>query len=198
MSEHALFYVPNCSNVVKNKLFSVQIPCATLRDVINYLVEKTDGVLVPLIIEEAYEKNICTYKKCFHLTLLFTPSTKRLDSYKLVLFFPAFIRADYENGETTVQQPLPNPPSLPPKPGILSTDAKKKKKHKRNHTHVQPLSYSRCLTDLFALALLCIQALGNSSSTNEWVNLGLYPRHSGTKCSYFILCLIISTYDNTH
>uniref|UniRef100_A0A4W6D5U5 Signal transducing adaptor family member 2b n=1 Tax=Lates calcarifer TaxID=8187 RepID=A0A4W6D5U5_LATCA len=62
------------------------IPCATLRDVINYLVEKTDGVLVPLIIEEAYEKNI------------------------------SFIRADYENGETTVQQPPPNPPSLPPKP----------------------------------------------------------------------------------
>ncbi|XP_078115465.1 signal-transducing adaptor protein 1-like [Sander vitreus] len=34
------------------------VPCATLHDVINYLVEKTDRVLIPLIIEEAYEKNI--------------------------------------------------------------------------------------------------------------------------------------------
>uniref|UniRef100_A0A8D0CQG6 Signal transducing adaptor family member 2b n=1 Tax=Sander lucioperca TaxID=283035 RepID=A0A8D0CQG6_SANLU len=36
------------------------VPCATLHDVINYLVEKTDGVLIPLIIEGAYEKNIST------------------------------------------------------------------------------------------------------------------------------------------
>ncbi|XP_030288995.1 signal-transducing adaptor protein 1-like [Sparus aurata] len=65
------------------------VPCATLHDVINYLVEKTDGVLIPLIIEEQYEKNI------------------------------SFIRSDNENGEKSVQQAPSNlvPPALPPKPG---------------------------------------------------------------------------------
>ncbi|XP_036970118.1 signal-transducing adaptor protein 1-like [Acanthopagrus latus] len=64
------------------------VPCATLHDVIDYLVEKTDGVLIPLIIEEQYEKNI------------------------------SFIRSDNENGEKSVQQAPPNlvPPALPPKP----------------------------------------------------------------------------------
>nr|XP_046248010.1 signal-transducing adaptor protein 1-like [Scatophagus argus] len=62
--------------------------CATLHDVIKYLVENTGGVLIPLIMEEAYEKNI------------------------------SFIRADKENGEKSIQQALPNPvpPSVPPKP----------------------------------------------------------------------------------
>ncbi|XP_042369544.1 signal-transducing adaptor protein 2-like, partial [Plectropomus leopardus] len=70
------------------------VPCATLRDVINYLVEKTDRVLIPLIIEEQYEKNI------------------------------SFIRSDNENGERSVQQASSNlnlqsvpskPPALPPR-----------------------------------------------------------------------------------
>ncbi|XP_054458999.1 signal-transducing adaptor protein 1-like [Anoplopoma fimbria] len=73
------------------------VSCATLHDVINYLVENTDGVLIPLIIEDAYEKNL------------------------------SFIRKDRENGERSVQQAplnltppnlvLPNldPPSLPTK-----------------------------------------------------------------------------------
>ncbi|XP_071343522.1 signal-transducing adaptor protein 1-like [Trachinotus anak] len=64
------------------------VPCATLHDVITYLVEKTDGVLIPLIIEEHYEKNI------------------------------SFIQSDNENGEKSVQQAPSNlvPPSVPPKP----------------------------------------------------------------------------------
>ena len=49
----------------------MQVPCTTLHDVINYLVEKTDRVLIPLILEEAYEKNICMYE---HFTLSFTSS----------------------------------------------------------------------------------------------------------------------------
>ncbi|XP_074491989.1 signal-transducing adaptor protein 1-like [Sebastes fasciatus] len=65
------------------------VPCATLHDVINYLVEKTDRVLIPLIMEEPYEKNI------------------------------SFIRSDKENGETSVHQAPSNtatlPPTLPPK-----------------------------------------------------------------------------------
>ncbi|XP_073333053.1 signal-transducing adaptor protein 1-like [Pagrus major] len=66
----------------------IPVPCATLHDVVNYLVEKTDGVLIPLIIEEQYEKNI------------------------------SFIRSDNENGEKSVQQAPSNlvPPALPPKP----------------------------------------------------------------------------------
>lgn len=46
--------------IVDRKCFSAQVPCATLHDVIAFLVEKTEGVLVPLAIEEAYEKSICT------------------------------------------------------------------------------------------------------------------------------------------
>ncbi|KAB5567115.1 hypothetical protein PHYPO_G00229040 [Pangasianodon hypophthalmus] len=34
------------------------IPCPTLHDVINYLMEKTGGVFKPLILEQTYEKNI--------------------------------------------------------------------------------------------------------------------------------------------
>lgn len=41
------------------EFFCLQVPCATLHEVINYLVEKTEGVLIPLIMEEPYEKNIC-------------------------------------------------------------------------------------------------------------------------------------------
>ncbi|XP_008296066.1 signal-transducing adaptor protein 1-like [Stegastes partitus] len=64
------------------------VHCDTLHEVIDYLVEKTDRVLVPLIIEEAYEKNI------------------------------SFIQSDNENGERSVHQALPNvaPPSVPRKP----------------------------------------------------------------------------------
>ncbi|XP_028258665.1 signal-transducing adaptor protein 2-like [Parambassis ranga] len=66
---------------------NIPVPCATLHDVIDYLVKETDGVLIPLIFEEPYEKNI------------------------------SFIRSDNENGEMSVQQALSNPPpSIPPKP----------------------------------------------------------------------------------
>ncbi|MCI4380523.1 hypothetical protein PGIGA_G00240910 [Pangasianodon gigas] len=34
------------------------IPCPTLHDVINYLIEKTGGVFKPLILEQTYEKRI--------------------------------------------------------------------------------------------------------------------------------------------
>ncbi|XP_075943406.1 signal-transducing adaptor protein 1-like [Anarhichas minor] len=65
----------------------VPVPCATLHDVINYLVENTEGVLTPLITEELYEANI------------------------------SFIRKDHENGEINVQQAPTNlvPPSVPTK-----------------------------------------------------------------------------------
>ncbi|KAM6939324.1 signal-transducing adaptor protein 1-like [Lycodopsis pacificus] len=65
----------------------VPVPCATLHDVINYIVENTDGVLTPLITEELYEKNI------------------------------SFIHKDHENGEINVQQAPTNlvQPSVPTK-----------------------------------------------------------------------------------
>ncbi|XP_026201694.1 signal-transducing adaptor protein 2-like isoform X2 [Anabas testudineus] len=64
------------------------VSCSTLHDVISYLVEKTDGVLIPLIIEEPYEKSI------------------------------SFIRSDKENGEMSIQETISKvvPPSVPPKP----------------------------------------------------------------------------------
>ncbi|XP_029905182.1 signal-transducing adaptor protein 1 [Myripristis murdjan] len=65
------------------------IPCATLHDVINYLVEKTSGTLIPLIMENAYDSNIL------------------------------FIHSNEENGEKSVQCALSNPvlsQTLPPKP----------------------------------------------------------------------------------
>lgn len=62
--------------------------CATLHNVINYLVVKTDGFLTPLILlEEVYEKTI------------------------------SFIGKDFENGERSVQQAVSGlvPPSPPPR-----------------------------------------------------------------------------------
>lgn len=44
----------------------LQVACATLHEVINYLVEKTEGVLIPLIMEEPYEKNICMWITSSH------------------------------------------------------------------------------------------------------------------------------------
>ncbi|XP_063323772.1 signal-transducing adaptor protein 2-like [Pelmatolapia mariae] len=66
-----------------------KVTCDTLHDVISYLVTSTDGVLIPLIIEEPYEKKL------------------------------SYISSDNENGEKSVQQPSQKgpPPSLPPKPG---------------------------------------------------------------------------------
>ncbi|XP_006809452.1 signal-transducing adaptor protein 1-like [Neolamprologus brichardi] len=65
-----------------------KVTCDTLHDVISYLVTSTDGVLIPLIIEEPYEKKL------------------------------SYISSDNENGEKSVQQPSQKgpPPSLPSKP----------------------------------------------------------------------------------
>ncbi|XP_042617953.1 signal-transducing adaptor protein 1-like isoform X1 [Cyprinus carpio] len=71
------------------------ITCETLHDVINCLLEKTNGVLVPLLMEEHYEKNI------------------------------TFIETDKENGERNVlcpKVPSPAPPMPPPKPAFVETE----------------------------------------------------------------------------
>uniref|UniRef100_A0A3Q4I4E9 Signal transducing adaptor family member 2b n=1 Tax=Neolamprologus brichardi TaxID=32507 RepID=A0A3Q4I4E9_NEOBR len=70
-----------------------KVTCDTLHDVISYLVTSTDGVLIPLIIEEPYEKKL------------------------------SYISSDNENGEKSVQQPSqkgppPSLPSKPPKPDV--------------------------------------------------------------------------------
>uniref|UniRef100_A0A3B5LIV3 Signal transducing adaptor family member 2a n=1 Tax=Xiphophorus couchianus TaxID=32473 RepID=A0A3B5LIV3_9TELE len=68
------------------------IPCATLHDVIDALVEKTAGTLQPFLLEEPYEENI------------------------------TYVSANDENGEkilhTAPSSPLPRVPALPPKQGF--------------------------------------------------------------------------------
>lgn len=40
------------------EIFFLQIPCATLHEVIDALVDKTAGTLQPFLLEEPYEENI--------------------------------------------------------------------------------------------------------------------------------------------
>lgn len=103
--------------IVDTKCFSVQVSCATLHDVITYLVEKTEGQFVPLIIEEVYEKSICTSGTVFHLP--FIGSELIFNRFCLP---SAFVRSDNENGEKSVEQaPVhPVPPPVPAKPGRSS------------------------------------------------------------------------------
>ncbi|KAM9719458.1 signal-transducing adaptor protein 2a isoform 1-T1 [Menidia menidia] len=65
------------------------IPCATLHEVIDALVEKTAGTLQPFLLEEPYEENI------------------------------TYVSANDENGErilhTAPSSPIPKAPALPPK-----------------------------------------------------------------------------------
>uniref|UniRef100_A0A1A8QW45 Signal transducing adaptor family member 2a n=1 Tax=Nothobranchius rachovii TaxID=451742 RepID=A0A1A8QW45_9TELE len=65
------------------------IPCATLHEVIDALVERTAGTLQPFLLEEPYEENI------------------------------TYVSANDENGErilhTAPSSPLPKAPALPPK-----------------------------------------------------------------------------------
>ncbi|XP_035271813.1 signal-transducing adaptor protein 2-like isoform X1 [Anguilla anguilla] len=67
------------------------IPCATLHDVIDLLVERTSGALRPLILEESYDENI------------------------------TFVHSNAENGERNLQcasgRPSRPAPVPPPKPG---------------------------------------------------------------------------------
>ncbi|KAM6962602.1 signal-transducing adaptor protein 2-like [Aplochiton taeniatus] len=63
------------------------IPCATLHDVVNCVVEKTGGVLSPLLMEGTYDESIM------------------------------FVQSDEENGEKSLQCAADTgPPALPPKP----------------------------------------------------------------------------------
>ncbi|KAJ8374449.1 hypothetical protein SKAU_G00050290 [Synaphobranchus kaupii] len=66
------------------------IPCATLENVISYMVEMSSGTLRPLILEEMYDKSI------------------------------TFVQANDENGEKSLQCANPSPPIPPPKPGRLT------------------------------------------------------------------------------
>ncbi|CAL1592844.1 unnamed protein product [Knipowitschia caucasica] len=69
------------------------ILCATLHDVINFFIHKTEGLLTPLVLEKTYERRI------------------------------SFIQSDNENGERSIQRPSssPLPPNVPPKPVQVPT-----------------------------------------------------------------------------
>ncbi|XP_073674827.1 signal-transducing adaptor protein 2b isoform X2 [Garra rufa] len=68
------------------------ITCKTLHDVVNCLLEKTNGVLEPLVMEDFYAKSI------------------------------TFTDTDKENGERSVQCAKPSPPVTPPKPAFAESD----------------------------------------------------------------------------
>ncbi|XP_060934883.1 signal-transducing adaptor protein 1-like [Limanda limanda] len=87
---------------------NIPVHCDTLRDVIDYLVESTDRALVPLIVEEQYEKNIF------------------------------YIRSDRENGEKSVQPALSiiKLPMLPPKPVALKVPTPERAPSPVELTHV--------------------------------------------------------------
>ncbi|XP_059359837.1 signal-transducing adaptor protein 2b isoform X1 [Carassius carassius] len=100
------------------------ITCETLHDVINCLLEKTNGVLVPLLMEEHYEKNITFVEtdnengeRSLHCPKVPSP-TPPVPPQK-----PALAVIDNENDEVIVQcpkVPSPTPPVPPPKP-VLNT-----------------------------------------------------------------------------
>lgn len=60
-SQPHFLHVTDRSVVVKQLFFSVQVHCDTLQDVVTYLVDATDGILIPLIIEGHYEKIVSMY-----------------------------------------------------------------------------------------------------------------------------------------
>ncbi|XP_034051893.1 signal-transducing adaptor protein 2a isoform X1 [Gymnodraco acuticeps] len=87
------------------------IPCATLHEVIDALVEKTAGTLQPFLLEEPYEENI------------------------------TYVSANDENGErilhTAPSSPLPKAPALPPKQG-LSRSQKTTCRHSQTDRSIHP------------------------------------------------------------
>ncbi|XP_051557697.1 signal-transducing adaptor protein 2-like isoform X3 [Myxocyprinus asiaticus] len=89
------------------------IPCPTLHDVINALVEKTAGTLQPFILEEPYEENI------------------------------TFVSSNDENGERTLHcapaGPVSRAPALPPKQ--VGTDKWTLRSHTRSPSS-SPRSFS--------------------------------------------------------
>ncbi|XP_050972771.1 signal-transducing adaptor protein 2b isoform X2 [Labeo rohita] len=91
------------------------ITCETLHDVVNCMLEKTNGVLVPLLMEDFYAKSFAeTDKENGERSVQCSKSSSPVLPPK-----PAFLDSDDENGETIVccpQVPSPTPPVPPPKP----------------------------------------------------------------------------------
>ncbi|XP_026098770.1 signal-transducing adaptor protein 1-like isoform X1 [Carassius auratus] len=92
------------------------ITCETLHDVVNCMLKKSNGVYVPLLMEEHYEKSITfieTNKENGERNVLCpkAPSpTPPVPPPK-----PAFVETKHENGETSVHLPrCPSPTPLPP------------------------------------------------------------------------------------
>ncbi|CAG5864656.1 unnamed protein product [Menidia menidia] len=90
------------------------VPCATLHQVVTFMVESTKGSLVPLNMEEPYEKSISECSRP-HVVFPCSPNTHTTNGGSPTL--AAFISSDCESGERT-RHALPdsNPPAVPPKP----------------------------------------------------------------------------------
>ncbi|XP_043103525.1 signal-transducing adaptor protein 2b [Puntigrus tetrazona] len=93
------------------------INCETLHDVVNCLLEKTNGVLEPLVMEKHYDENI-TFTETdkengeSRLHCPRVPSTTPPEPPPK----PALAEVDNESCETRVQAPSTTPPVPPPKP----------------------------------------------------------------------------------
>lgn len=103
-------------------LLFAQVHLDTLHDVIAYMVEKTEGYLIPLDMEGQYDKNICTsifvhpLPPNAHYSSQLNITIKSIH----VLPFTAFIAADNENGERTQHLLLDSAPAKEdPVPGTV-------------------------------------------------------------------------------
>uniref|UniRef100_A0A3P9LGN5 Signal transducing adaptor family member 2b n=1 Tax=Oryzias latipes TaxID=8090 RepID=A0A3P9LGN5_ORYLA len=85
------------------------VHCDSLHDVITHLVEQTNGVLVPLIIEGPYERNFCMHKQycSFIYDYLHPNELMKVICFSFFMTWTAFIASDAESGERT-EKPLPN------------------------------------------------------------------------------------------
>ena len=129
-----------------------QIPCATLHEVINALVEKTAGTLQPFLLEEPYEENISEenlqHKDILKIYLL--SSFKEADHLLFCLchqhMFLPMMRM--EKGSSTLPPPAPCQRLLPCLQNKVCLG------HKKQHAD------TRRQTEVFILAFLLVQIAG--------------------------------------
>lgn len=88
----------------------MQVPCATLHDVVTFLVDKTEGALAPLVLEEAYEKSISTWRTPW-LTCLYIGAPVQCFLVSLQLLFGLIMKTERR---AFSRRPSTPPPRLCP------------------------------------------------------------------------------------